>query len=44
MSGQLEALAENFNGSLVVTEMSGISRIQDDMWTVTDDFEFKKMQ
>jgi hypothetical protein len=44
MSGQLETLAEEFNGSLVVTEMSGISKIQDDMWAVTDDFEFKKMQ
>ncbi len=44
MPKELNELADNFTGSLVVTKRSGIGKVTGDMWQVSDDFEFSKIQ
>ena len=41
--GDLSSLIEEFNGSFVVTRLSGLDKQTENMWLVDETFEFRKM-
>lgn len=41
--GDFSSLLEEFNGSFVVTRLSGIDKQTENMWLVDESFEFRKM-
>ena len=43
MAGELAALTDGLNGSLVIARDSGIGAVRQDMWTVSKEFEFTKL-
>lgn len=43
MAGDFAVLLEEFGGSFVVTRLSGIEKQTENMWTVDENFEFRKM-
>lgn len=43
MSGEFGSLLDEFSGSFVVTRLSGIEKITENMWQADESFEFRKM-
>ena len=41
--GEFSSLIEEFNGSFVVTRLSGLDKQTENMWLVDETFEFRKM-
>ena len=41
--GEFSSLIEEFNGSFVVTRLSGLNKQTENMWLVDETFEFRKM-
>ena len=44
MNEELTELADSFEGTLVVVKESGIGAVRSDMWSVSSEFEFAKLQ
>ncbi|MBQ8966245.1 DUF58 domain-containing protein [Ruminococcus sp.] len=43
MTKELTELADSFEGTLVVSKLSGITAVRSDMWEISSDFEFSKL-